>query len=660
MLGYRYTLLRENAWNAERRQTESALRVSEQEQRFLVDHLLAGVVVHDADGLVLRSNPQACSLFGLSLDQMMGKAVVDPTWRFVREDGSAMPVAEYPVPLVISTRTAVRGMTLGVMQPGVSEPVWLQGDAYPEFDEQQHLRRVIVTFVDISMRRRIEQTLVRSESRYRMLYENSLDGVLQTRPDGTILRANPAACRIFGMSEALLCSTGRDGLADRNDPRVGRLLAQRELEGQARGEITMRRGDGSEFEAEVSSVLYADTTGQHVTSIVVRDVTDRRRAEAALTAKDLAERANHAKSEFMARMSHELRTPLNAILGFTEVLVLDSGHPLQPVQHERLRHIQQAGDHLLQLINDLLDLSRIESGAIRMELEDVDATGLAQAVLVEVAEPARAGGVELLLDLPAAPLRPVRCDRTRLRQVLLNLVSNGIKYNAVGGRVTVTLADPGERFELTVRDTGLGMTTEQIEMLFEPFNRLGREGTAVEGTGIGLVITRSLVELMGGRIVVSSQPGHGTTFVVSLPLAEDGGPAATAQPLGSLSHAPARGRVLYIDDDPVNRVLMQAFLGLRPGVQLSVAGDGASGLAMAEQQTPDLMLVDMMMPTMNGLQVLQAIRASATLQATPCMAVSANAMPHEIAEALAAGFDGYLTKPLSAAVLLGELDRVLG
>jgi CheY-like chemotaxis protein len=211
-----------------------------------------------------------------------------------------------------------------------------------------------------------------------------------------------------------------------------------------------------------------------------------------------------------------------------------------------------------------------------------------------------------------------------------------------------------------VRDTGLGMTTEQIEMLFEPFNRLGREGTAVEGTGIGLVITRSLVELMGGRIVVSSQPGHGTTFVVSLPLAEDGGPAATAQPLGSLSHAPARGRVLYIDDDPVNRVLMQAFLGLRPGVQLSVAGDGASGLAMAEQQTPDLMLVDMMMPTMNGLQVLQAIRASATLQATPCMAVSANAMPHEIAEALAAGFDGYLTKPLSAAVLLGELDRVLG
>ena len=516
-------------------------------------------------------------------------------------------------------------------------------------------------------RRSAEATLERSESRYRMLYENSQEGVLQTDGEsGRIVNANPAACRLFGLSEAEICSRGRRGLAARDDPRVAALVRQHRREGHARGEATMIRGDGTRFEAEISSVVYTELSGQRVSSLVMRDVTDRRRAESALAAKEVAERANRAKSEFMARMSHELRTPLNAILGFSQILELDAAHPLQTLHLERLQHIRQAGAHLLSLINDLLDLARIESGTIKLEITRIDVLAMIQELVREVAAQAGERGIQLVMEPPADALGQVRGDRTRMRQVLLNLISNSVKYNADGGLVVVTLDSRDGRLSVRVRDTGLGMTQEQIDSLFQPFNRLGREASEIEGTGIGLVITRSLVELMNGRIDVRSQPGRGTEFRVELPL--DVGADVDADAALRFESAPAAadgsdqspaGCVLYIDDDVVNRVLMQAFLGLRPNISLSLAEDGATGLALARARRFDLLLVDMMMPGMNGLQVVQAVRADAELRGTPCVAVSANAMPHEIAEALAAGFDGYLTKPLSAPVLLGEVDKVL-
>jgi len=539
-LGYRYTMRNAQAWNTERRRAEAYLRSSEEEQRFLIDHLLSGLVLHGPDGAVLRANAHALVLFDMTQEQMVGKAIADPAWRFVREDGGVMHMADYPVSRVLHTREALRGFVIGVCRADSREPVWLLGDAYPEFDQQQALRRVVITFVDIS---------------------------------------------------------------------------------------------------------------------------ERRRAEGAQAAQELAERANRAKSEFMARMSHELRTPLNAILGFAEVLELDEQHPLPALPRQRLQLIRQAGDHLLALINELLDLSRIESGTMQMQMRDIDVAELAQQVLDEVAANARERGIQLHLHKPLAAAGAVRADRRRMRQVLLNLISNSIKYTPAGGRVDVSVRDTGASLLLSVRDTGVGMNAEQLRSLFEPFNRLGREETDVEGTGIGLVITRGLVELMDGHIDVRSQPGAGTEFEVELPLAsaqtgDVEAPRASIEPGASATQV--SGQVLYIDDDAVNRVLMQAFLGLRPGVQLSLADDGESGLQLARRAPPDLLLVDLMMPTMSGLQVLQAVRQDPLLRHTPCLAVSANAMPHEISEALAAGFDGYLTKPLSTPVLLAEIDRVLG
>ena len=665
-LGLRSAMRRQREWVAERQRSELTLRESEREQRFLIDHLQAGVIVHAPDGSVQQVNAQACLLMGLSEAQMLGRALVDPTWRFVREDGSVMPLAEFPVPRVLQTLAPQRALVLGVMKDDRAEPVWLYGDAFPQTDAQGGLLRVVVTFVDISNRLRAEKALAINEVRFRLLYENNLDGVLQTRMDGSILAANQAACSLFRQTEDELRRLGRGGLTDPGDPRLARLLAARERDGHARGELTMLRGDGSSFEAEVASVIYTDPTGQRITSVVVHDVTDRRRAEAAVAARDLAEEANRAKSEFMARMSHELRTPLNAILGFSEVLDLDTEHPLQALQQERLRHVRDAGGHLLLLINDLLDLSRIESGSMRLNIDRVDVLAVAQDAVGEMSTQAQAQDIHLHCDLAAEPIGWVHGDRSRIKQVLLNLLSNAIKYNRPGGRVRVSLEVTASRARLTVKDTGMGLNAAQIQALFQPFNRLGREHSAVEGTGIGLVVSRSLVELMGGHISVHSEPGQGAEFVVDLPLAAEpqGAPAtppgpAPADPRASAIDGGPDGHILYIDDDEVNRVLMQALIELRPGLQLHLANNGPEGLALAAHRPPDLVLIDMMMPDMNGLQVLHRLRNTERLRDTPCVAVSANAMPHQIEAALAAGFDGYLTKPLSSAALMAEIDRAM-
>ena len=659
---YRYTLGRQLLWAAERERAQEVLEASEREQRFLVDHLLAGVIVHDTQGAVRTCNVQACRLLGLTHEQMTRQAPVDPGWHVLREDGSRMPQAEYPVARVLAAREPAPNLVLGVVAGRAAKPVWLIGNAYPEFDAAGLLRQVVVTFVDITPRKRVEQALAQSESHYRMLFENSMDAVLQTLPDGSVLAANGAACAMFGLSESGLKQRGSVGLADPTDPRMPRLLEERARTGRASGEMTMLRGDGQRFEAEISSAVYTDTAGQTVSSLVIRDVTEQRRAQAGLRAKELAERANRAKSEFVARMSHELRTPLNAILGFSEVLRLDAQHPLTPDQHEQLGHVQRAGNHLLLLINDLLDLSRIEAGALRVRLEDVNVLDVVHEAMQEVAAQADARQVRVLIDAPTGGPLIARGDRTRLRQVILNLLSNAIKYNRPGGRVNVQLAATTKRLRLSVRDSGLGMSQHQLDTLFEPFNRLGREASTIEGTGIGLVIARNLVELMGGTLKVRSQAGVGSEFSVELPLAR----AAAAAPGAPTAPSPAdtlpfmlAGRVLYIDDDEVNRLLMQAYLGERAGIEFHAVSDGRAGIAHARDALPDLLLIDLMMPGMSGLDVLQALRADAMLRHIPCVAVSANAMPEEIGEALAAGFDGYLTKPLSLQALLTEMERLL-
>ncbi|CAN5556473.1 hypothetical protein BH09PSE5_BH09PSE5_44360 [soil metagenome] len=681
LFGYRMAWRRQRVWEGERSLSEQGLRASEEEQRFLLDNIVAGVVMYGPNRAVMRCNPRALQLLGVTEAQITGNTLPGVGLQLLHEDGRVMRLGESPLERVLATREPQRAVVVGVRRSESEQPVWLLSNLTPEVSGDV-LRRVVVSFVDISARKRAEQILERSERRFRLMFEHSLEGLVKTRPDGTVLGANPAACAMMRMTEAALIARGRDRVIDTRDPRLKSLLERRDRDGHAASEVTMIRGDETRFEAEISTSVYVDEHGERVCSVVLRDVTDRRRAEAALAAQQLAENANRAKSQFLAHMSHELRTPLNAILGFSEVLQLDERQPLKPRQREQVRHIHRAGEHLLAMINDLLDLSRVEAGAMTLSIANIDPLEIIRSAVRDLTPIAAASGVGLLVSASSAPLGLIRGDATRFRQIVLNLLSNAVKYNIPNGKASVGIESDhaGRKLMLTVCDTGIGMSADQIDRLFKPFDRLGREDSGIEGTGIGMVITRGLVELMQGRLMVSSSVGAGSEFQVELPWVP-AAPGATVDasraerqspdlsspvPLRAppvRAAAPADGQavchVLYIDDDPINRLLVEALLDARTDVRLSVAGSGAEGLRLVCQLHPDLVLIDMMMPVMSGRQVLGAIRADPDVSSTRCIAVSASAMKEEIEMALDAGFDGYLTKPLPPAALMPEIDRTV-
>lgn len=389
---------------------------------------------------------------------------------------------------------------------------------------------------------------------------------------------------------------------------------------------------------------------------------DRRHAE-------VLARTSKAKSDFIAQMSHELRTPLNAVVGLSELMALERRDALSPQQLERVALIQRAGQHLLTLINDLLDLSAIEAGVLKMSPATINVVELLEEAAQELAPMGAKRQVEVVVRHRLDAGQEIHADRTRLKQVLLNLLSNAVKYNGEGQCVVLEGSASSGVLHIAVQDTGPGLTPQQVKSLFQPFNRLGRDGTTV-GTGIGLAITKRLVEHLGGRLSVHTEVGRGSRFEVTLPVA--GAPGDTQAREAHVDDAQALDaptltaialgrplRVLYVDDDEVNRIIVAGYLQLVPNITLELAADGAEFLALARACTPDLMLIDMMMPRMDGLAVMHEVRADTRLRNTPCVAISANAMPVEIRAARAAGFDGYVTKPISAATLHAELARVL-
>jgi len=311
---------------------------------------------------------------------------------------------------------------------------------------------------------------------------------------------------------------------------------------------------------------------------------------------------NRSKSEFLARMSHELRTPLNAIIGFSHLL--DADPTLTDAKaHQRLGIIHTAGQQLLGLIDEVLDISRIESGRLHLDLTAVTLGPVVEQVCQSL-EPARlARG--LTLTLPSGPTPAVQADAARLRQVLGNLVSNAIKYTSDAGWVAVDVSAHASRAQVRVRDNGPGLSAAQRQQLFQPFNRLGAERSSVQGTGLGLVITRQLVESMGGTLSVDSEPGQGCCFTVELPLAASPTQDARDAPpvVAALAPASRTWLVMYAEDDPVNALLMQAVLERMPGVTLQVAGSGAAACQLAEAMVPDLLMLDMTLPDMDGREL---------------------------------------------------------
>jgi len=423
-------------------------------------------------------------------------------------------------------------------------------------------------------------------------------------------------------------------------------------------EFRVRLPDGRYRWLASRSAALRDAEGKVLRRVGVNwDVTEAKNAELARQQALLAERESQAKSQFLSRMSHELRTPLNAVLGFTQLLQLEAQQlPPNGARAERLDHIRAAGEHLLTLIDDVLDLSSLQAGLHKLELQDVTIAAAVGQALPLVADLA---GRQRVVVHRGALDGTVRADPTRLRQVLLNLLTNAIKYNRAGGQVIVDAAVDAGLVRLRVRDTGRGLRPEQIVQLFEPFNRLGAEGDGIAGSGIGLTIVKALVEGMGGQVGVSSVPGRGSVFELTLPSVPVVEVAARAAPPVHGSAAKARsGQLLYIEDNSVNVLLVEELVKSLSGLRITSEATGAAGVARARALQPDLILIDMQLPDFDGFEVLRQMRAHPETVGIPCIALSANAMPDDIERGLAAGFDDYWTKPIKFKPFLDALDRL--
>jgi signal transduction histidine kinase/CheY-like chemotaxis protein len=396
-----------------------------------------------------------------------------------------------------------------------------------------------------------------------------------------------------------------------------------------------------------------------------RKTLDTKRRQLA-SARDETERANKAKNEFLSRMSHELRTPLNAILGFAQLLELDD---LDARQRDNVAHIVSGGRHLLDLINEVLEISRIETGSMSPVIEPVHAGGIIKEAIDLVGPLATQRGIVLASTIGAHSELWIAADPQRLKQILLNLLANAVKYNRDGGSVTVGMTELGPRARIEVTDTGLGIPQDQLPKLFVPFERLGAEASGVEGTGLGLALALRLAEAMGGSLGVQSQPWIGSTFHIDLPLAEApaaGRPqrlaprlAAASGPMPGTGTGAGKGRVLYIEDDAANAHLMTQLFAEEPRLELMTTMYGKLGLELARQHVPDLILLDAHLPDLEGDEVLKRVRSDELTRHIPVIAVSADATGEQRARMLAAGAAGYLTKPITLDVVLGAVWDVL-
>jgi signal transduction histidine kinase/ActR/RegA family two-component response regulator len=457
--------------------------------------------------------------------------------------------------------------------------------------------------------------------------------------------------------------------AARAEAGIKRVLSETKLTDY---ELTARARDGKETVVSYNATTFydRDRTLQGVFASA-RDVTERKILDLALqetnvalqSAMHAAEKANLAKSDFLSNMSHELRSPLNAILGFSQLM--QSGMPPPTsTQRQSIEQILQAGWYLLELINEILDLALIESGKLSLSREPISLADVLSDCRGMIEPLAMKSGIGLTFPLfDVVPY--VDADRTRLKQVLINLLSNAIKYNRAGGTVEVICTtSPTHRTRIGVHDTGEGLTAEKLAQLFQPFNRLGRESGSEEGTGIGLVVSKRLAELMGGEIGAESTVGSGSSFWIDLhashaPRLVAVAPAVRAAvPVGAPTDVQVR-TLLYVEDNPANLMLVEKLLERRPDIRLLAAKDGIRGIEIARAERPDVILMDINLPGISGLIALGLLAEDPETASIPVIALSANAMPGDIKKGLTAGFYRYLTKPIKVDVFMDTLDGAL-
>lgn len=528
-------------------------------------------------------------------------------------------------------------------------------------DDRGKLIRLTGTMQDVTEREDTERAL----QIFKHVVNSVLDGVLVIDTTGIVQVASPSITTIFGHAIKDVLNRNINLLMaepyrSEHDSYLRHYLEtgeERIINRQV--EVMGRTVDGRDFPLEVAvSEIRIGQTRFFVG--LLRDISTRKQAEESLiAARESAQRANQAKSEFLSSMSHELRTPMNAILGFGQLMEYDDTLPEE--HQDSVKEILKAGAHLLELINEVLDLAKVESGKIELSLEPLALSPVVEECLALVGP--LAAQHDVLLDYQGLSSAVVRADNTRLKQVILNLLSNAIKYNRAGGSVSVDVQPEGtERLRVRVTDTGRGIPQARLAELFQPFSRLDAENSPIEGTGIGLSITRRIVDMMGGKVDVHSEVGVGSTFWFELPCAElDERSSADSQTrsFNPVSPTDSDQLVLYIEDNRPNLKLVAQILERVPHVRLLSAPTPELGIELAMAHRPALILLDINLPGMDGYQVLEVFKMQATLKHTPVIAVTANAMPRDIERGMAAGFTDYLAKPLDVTLFQDMVKRYL-
>jgi PAS domain S-box-containing protein len=541
-------------------------------------------------------------------------------------------------------------------------------------NQDETISEVEKAFVEVieAEKLKLDQRLRDQQFYTRSLIESNIDALMTTDPAGIITDVNNQMEALTGCTrDELIGSPFKSYFTDPARAEAGIKLVLREKK-VTDYELTASARNGKKTLVSYNATTFydRDRTLQGVFG-VARDVTERKRFEQALqetnvamnSAKSAAEKANFAKSDFLSGMSHELRSPLNAILGFAQLMDTASPPP-SDVQKESITQILQAGWHLLKLINEILDLSVLDSGKVSLSLEPVDLSQVPSKCQTMMESQAQQRGIVMTFPLFKQPSF-VWADQTRLMQIVINLLSNAIKYNQSNGQVTVDYSvTSSESIRISFRDTGAGLAPEKVAQLFQPFNRLGQEASSVSGTGIGLVVTKQLVELMGGVMGVNSTVGEGSVFWFELQSTpepelktialEHAAPKIAIRPIDTPQKI-----VLYIEDNPANMKLVENLIDRRTDIKLLKAVDGSLGIALAKSSLPDVILMDINLPDISGIDALKALREDASTAHIPVVAISANAMSRDIEVGRQLGFFRYLTKPIVVEEFMTTLDLAL-
>lgn len=630
-----------------------SLAKSEARQRAILTAALSAIVTTDASGIVTGWDGQAEAVLGWSADEAIGRSLAET----ILPQLAKSDFEEQITALIAQDEGPCRGCHFeakAIKKSG--EEIYVEIAASAVFLEGE---LSFTSFIrDLSAEKLAERAIRESEERFRAFAENAVDAIFLHDTSGHILYANQHGCESLGYQHDELLALNVVEIEANFDPEWLREQWTQMKPGHAYTiDGIHRRKDGSEFPVEVK-ISQIEIGGTPCVLAHARDVTERKKAEAAQAERDRAERANQAKNQFLSRMSHELRTPLNSILGFAQLLEM---YDPTDQQKDCVVQILRGGKHLLGLINEILDISRIESGTMTISKEAVLVGEVVQEAMSLVAPLADLQKVSLQVDMSTLQSLWAEADRQRLLQILINLASNGIKYNVDGGKVQVGGTCQDDTIRIWVRDSGMGIGAEMADRVFMPFDRLGVEQRAtVEGTGLGLTLSKNLAEAMGGAMWFESELGVGSTFFLELKRGEMATEAIPILANPALEATGGTRRVLYIEDNPSNVSLLQQVFAARSDWTLDVAGTVKDGLAKALLSYPDLILLDLDLPDAPGAEALMRIRGSAELGGIPVLVVSADATPSRVEALMATGANGYMTKPFDIRDLVQCIAATLG